>query len=500
VPFKPEIGNAQIQNTKYNMNVLGQVTSSRYCRKNVLMDGQLSCSYKEIPEVFERIERYLANWGIGREDYLALECENFLPSALVLLYLLERRYSFLLLPKVVCGAQVRKPPLPRFCRYRVVAERLTGDGSAIDLRHPEQFLGVVENEGWSGDLHRASHASPKLYLQTSGSTGNPKMAIHSHAKLMGNALNCVHRLGLEGDDRIAIPVPIFHMYGLGAAFLPAITVGASIDLQPNSNLLRYLQREKEFNPNVAFLTPIYCETLLKGRKSSRTYKLTVAAGDRLREDTFVSYESRFGCVVNLYGSTEMGAISASSPNDAREARAKTVGKPMPGVRVRVADLESEGEMKGVGELWCQHECGFEGYADESGEPDKGAQVDWFRTRDLGRICSDGCLVVLGRCDHSFNRNGLLVVLAEVERAMEMIEGIERVAVVAEGESQRGKGMAAYCLLSPDASFKDELRASCFDILPRHAIPDVVFIVRSLPMLPNGKVDRQKLIDLGDKVR
>jgi len=71
-------------------------------------------------------------------------------------------------------------------------------------------------------------------------------------------------------------------------------------------------------------------------------------------------------------------------------RAKTVGKPMSGVRVRVAELESVGEVEGVGELWCQHECGFEGYVDESGEPDKGTQVDWFRTRDLGRICSDGC--------------------------------------------------------------------------------------------------------------
>lgn len=440
--------------------------------------------------------------GIVKEDCLALECENSLPSALMLLYLLEGGYSFLLLPKVVCGAQVRQPPLPRFCRYRVVAERLTGDGSAIDLRYPEQFLSVVENEGGSGALLRASPANPKLYLQTSGSTGNPKMAVHSHAKLMGNALNCVHRLGLESDDRIAIPVPIFHMYGLGAAFLPAVAVGASIDLQPNSNLLRYLQREKEFNPNVAFLTPTFCETLLKGRKSPRKYKLTVAAGDRLVEDTFASYESRFGCVVNLYGSTEMGAIAAASPDDAKEARAKTVGKPMPGVLLRVAELESAGEeVEGVGELWCQHECGFEGYVDESGEPDKGTEVDWFRTRDLGRIRSDGCLEVLGRCDHSVNRNGLLVVLAEVERAMETIERIERVVVVAEGESQRGKGIAAYCLLSPGAKIGEtELRASCFDILPRHAIPDAVFIVRSLPMLPNGKVDRQKLIDLGDKVR
>jgi acyl-CoA synthetase (AMP-forming)/AMP-acid ligase II len=79
-----------------------------------------------------------------------------------------------------------------------------------------------------------NNASPKIYLQTSESTGNPKMATHLHTKLMGNAFNCVERLGLTSEDRIAIPVPIFHMYGLAAAFLPGVVVGASIDLQKKS--------------------------------------------------------------------------------------------------------------------------------------------------------------------------------------------------------------------------------------------------------------------------
>ena len=91
------------------------------------------------------------------------------------------------------------------------------------------------------------------------------MAVHSHTKLRENARNCVQRLTLNCDARIAIPVPLFHMYGLGAAFLPAVAVNASIDLQRGANLIRYLQREREFNPNVVFMTPVFCETLLKGR-------------------------------------------------------------------------------------------------------------------------------------------------------------------------------------------------------------------------------------------
>ena len=484
-------------------SILGQVVNSINYRDNLLTDGMLTCSYQKIPDIFDGIQRYLRERGIVREDCLALECENSLPSALMLLYLLEGGYSFLLLPKVVCGAQVRQPPLPQFCRYRVVAERLTGDGSAIDLRYPEQFLSVVENEGGSGALLRASHASPKLYLQTSGSTGNPKIAVHSHAKLIGNALNCVNRLGLESDDRIAIPVPITHMYGLGAAFLPGVAVGASIDLQKGANLLRYLQREKEFVPNITFMTPAFCETLLKARKSPRTYKLTVVAGDRLKEDTFTLYQSRMGCLVKLYGSTEMGAIAASSPEEPREVRSQTVGKPMSGVKMRVRENQEESleGMDGVGELWCQHEYGFEGYIDNNGNPIlQDTQDDWFRTKDLGRIWTDGHLEVLGRYDHSVNRDGLLVFFSDVERAIESIEGIESVVVVSKGESQRGKGIVAYCVLAQATGMTEaDIRSACFERLPRRAVPDRIWIVKSLPTLPNGKVDRQKLIGMEDEV-
>ncbi|MFM6200408.1 MAG: AMP-binding protein, partial [Dolichospermum sp.] len=136
-------------------------------------------------------------------------------------------------------------------------------------------------------------------------------------------------------DRIAIPVPLYHLYGLGAAFLPSVAVGATIDLQKSANLLRYLEREKDFNPNVAFMTPSFCETLIKGRKSARDYKLTVIAGDRIKEDTFTKYERNFGRLLTLYGSTEMGVIAAASPKDQSDVRCQTVGLPMSGEKIRI---------------------------------------------------------------------------------------------------------------------------------------------------------------------
>jgi hypothetical protein len=83
------------------MNVLGLFTTSISGRLNALTDGYLSCSYQEITEVFERLQEHFAEQEIGFKDCLALEYVNSVPSALVLLYLLEKSYSFLLLPKAI---------------------------------------------------------------------------------------------------------------------------------------------------------------------------------------------------------------------------------------------------------------------------------------------------------------------------------------------------------------------------------------------------------------
>jgi acyl-CoA synthetase (AMP-forming)/AMP-acid ligase II len=294
------------------------------------------------------------------------------------------------------------------------------------------------------------------------------------------------------------------MYGLGAAFLPGIVVGASIDLQENSNILRYMERERQFNPSIAFLTPTLCEMLLKGQRSPKAYKLAVTAGDRIKKDTFLTFESRFGRLLNLYGSTELGAIAASEPDDPIDVRAITVGKPMPGVQIRLNEGSSEfsDEMATVGELCCKHEYGFEGYVDENGNRigrDITTQSDWFETGDLGRIRQNGYIEVLSRCDHSVNRSGLLVLFADIERAMEMIEGTERVVVVAKGESEWGQRIMAFCVPSKGVTLSGvQVRTACFDILPRYAIPDDVFIVSSLPTLPNGKVDRPALIEMASE--
>jgi len=459
---------------------------------SIITDGKLAVSYYDIPYFLERLHEYFLHQGIKPTDCLALEGCNSVLSALVIIYFFREKIGFVLLH--TCR-QNPQSCIPQFCHYRVVIKD-SDNQEIIDLKHPEKFLCVI-----SLGNHCSLSFYGKIYLKTSGSTGSPKLLIHEHDKLVANAANCAQTLSLGSDDRITIPVLIFHMYGLGAAFLPALIVGASIDLQLGFNLSTFLKREKEFHPNIAFMSPFYGEFLLRERKSSRLYKFTIFAGDKLRENSFWEYESRFGCVLPLYGSTEMGVIAAASLRDSSELRVKTVGQPVQGVKLYIEKDDLAEELLDVykgdfGKLYCQHPYGFIGYADKNGEPIS-AQVDSFFTKDLGRIYPNNYLKILGRCDYSVKRSGVFVLLTDIEQAIASMQGIIAVSVVAKGVFQFGVGIVAYCVLARESTLTESIvRAMCFDLLPKRAVPDRIYFLPNLPLLPNGKVDRNKLVDAG----
>jgi acyl-coenzyme A synthetase/AMP-(fatty) acid ligase len=302
---------------------------------------------------------------------------------------------------------------------------------------------------------------------------------------------------VTAQDRIAIPVPLAHMFGLGAALLPAIAAGASVRLIEGANLLRYLEHERAFRPTISFMTPALCAMLARHRRAPDHYRHVVVAGDALQREVFEAAELRFGRVLNLYGSTEMGVIAVADAASGDGPRSTTVGTALPGVELRLDRVDEAVEaMEGVGVIACRHPYGFEGYVHGDGGAWTGEPAlhdGWYRTRDLGRLHAGGLLEVLGREDHSVNRDGRLVVLAEVERAMEQLPGVERAITVLGTSQLRGRAIVAYCALRDghglDAS---RVRDACAGVLPAYAVPDQVVITSAMPLLANGKVDRKAL--------
>lgn len=479
--------------------VLSRALSAPQAHHSQLCDGQLSLAYDALPEHFAALDAQFAVLGISPGEIVALECTTAVPGALILLYLLSRGFSLVLLPPRLDAAI--QSAVPRFCRWRLtVRSGLVSGAADLALHRPETVLDITE-VAEARDHHRVfaaqAYAAGHLFLRTSGSIGTPKLAVYTHARLLGNAVHCIGRLGMTAQDRIAIPVPLAHMFGLGAGLLPAIAAGASVRMVEGANLLRYLEHERGYRPTIGFFTPALCAMLVRQRSAPDHYRHVVVAGDRLPREVFEAAELRFRRVLNLYGSTEMGAISVADAESCEGPRSTTVGTPLPGVELRLDGVDDGIEAPaGAGVIACRHPYGFEGYVDGEGGAWTGEpplRDGWYRTRDLGRLHDGGYLEVLGREDHSVNRDGRLVVLAEVERAMEQLPGVERAVTVLGGEQLRGRAIVAYCALRDghglDAS---RVRDACAGVLPPYAIPDQVVITSALPLLANGKVDRKAL--------
>lgn len=457
--------------------IIGRNAADSAVRDNVITDGSFGAAYHELGALLDETAAALAGHGIEPGDCLAVECANSVAAAVLLLTLMRDGTSFVLVPPAI-NADIK--PVPLFCRFSVAV------GAGLAPRPAAAFLTVTRNPAWNGKTMPAA----KLMLRTSGSMGVSKIVVHSHAGLMGNAANCVRKYGFRAASRCAIPVPVAHMYGFGAEFLPAIQAGASIDLLDHTNVIKYLDRERQFQPTIAFVTPAICEMLLKVWRSPRTnYEVIVTSGQRIGEEVFAAFDARIGGrLINQYGSTEMGATAACDPGDDFGLRSQTIGKPMHGVALRITDEDPA-------ELTVLHPFGYEGYLNDAGDwIGVAAAGDWYRTGDLARADAAGAIRVLGRAGTSINRDGYLILLDDIERILEKLPGIAQVAVtVVPGESARGPRIAAFCVPKSGIVLEGaEIRARCFDLLPRHALPDEVHCLDALPLLASGKVDRRAL--------
>jgi acyl-coenzyme A synthetase/AMP-(fatty) acid ligase len=461
----------------------------------VIADAHHECGYPEIPDLLATIQQHLADCGVQPSECLTLELTNSVPSALTALACIDGGYDVMPMPSEGHGARAvgSQFPAPRFSRW-IVAVKDGLEAARRELRDPATYLEVRANPQYA-EIARRPEGGPRFYLRTSGSLGGPKLVVRLQAKSLANVRDARERLRLGPSHRVALPIPIYHAFGLGPAFLASIMGGASIDLQDRSNLLHYLERERQFNPNVAFVTPSFCEILVRGRRAPRRYEFMVTGGDRIGRSTFFQSEQIHGPLINGYGCTEMGFIFSGDIDMPAELRFCTVGRPLPGVRIRIV-VRPDSSDPAVGSLQIQYRNGFEGYVDLDGlpvSPETAFDEGWYCSADLAKHGPADTIEVLGRSDLSVNRNGMLVTFADIESALREVDGIAEAGIAAGADSIRGRELVAFCALrSGGGQTEAELRSRLSNRVPQFAVPERIRFVATLPRLPNGKIDRRQL--------
>lgn len=349
-------------------------------------------------------------------------------------------------------------------------------------------------------VHPAPLGQDQLYMRTSGTTGDPKWAVHRKASVIGAAEAALKRCPIYPQDRCLLPLPLSHMYGLGSASMRSLLAGASIHIVPRGNPLELIRAARAATPTVAFLVPSQCRSIMTLNRSLGQMRLVILGGDRLQPAEAAVFEAQHGTIIGDYGSTETGALTSHAPDDPADMRHGTSGPLIDGYDLALDDAGDDPAAEGAQVLKLRHKWAMIGYCNAAGEmisetPEVWSMGDMVRVHQPG-----GHIEVLGRADHAVKRDGLLVHVRAVESALARARGVALCAVLSAGQTRRGQGLIAFVqLTSPSASTDDQILAHCRAELLSREVPDQIAIIPTLPLLPSGKVNRRALQPEADRL-
>jgi HIP---CoA ligase len=346
-------------------------------------------------------------------------------------------------------------------------------------------------------------------LFTSGTTGNPKGAMLTHAQTLRAYRDWSEVVGLRDRDRYLIVNPFFHAFGYKAGWLASLMMGATVLPQPVFDAEQVLARVPGDRVTVLPGPPTLYQTILNHPArdehdlSSLRLSVTGAAAIPVELIMRMRKELTFKTIITGYGLTEAcGIATMCRYDDDPETIATTSGRAIPSVDVRIVDEQGTEVRRGEpGEVVIRGYNVMLGYLDEPEET--AATIDdegWLHTGDVGVMDERGYLRITDRTKDMFIVGGFNAYPAEIENLVLRNENVAQVAVVGVPDDRMGEVGMAFVVLRPDAqTTRDELAAWCRSEMANYKAPRYVEIVDELPLNAMGKVLKYELRDRGAKL-
>ncbi len=335
-----------------------------------------------------------------------------------------------------------------------------------------------------------------MLVYTSGTTGEPKGAMHSQAGMCANIDMALAVQGLSERDRVLAVLPLFHVGGLCIQLLPALAVGAAVKLQARFDPGAWLRDLADWQPSTSLLVPAVMQALLAHPDwpaADLGCLRFVNSGSQVVPLALIeAFHARGLPVAQVYGSTETGPVSiALRPQDAL-ARPGSVGQPAPGVRLRLVDAQGAEVTCGeVGEIQLQAPNLMRGY--HRRPAGSGFDAGWFATGDLASADAEGWITVVGRCKDLIISGGENIYPAEIENLAMTWPGVAEAAVVGLADLRWGEVPALVLTVRPGETVDlVALREHLAQRLARFKQPRRVMLVDSLPRTALGKVQKATL--------
>jgi acyl-CoA synthetase (AMP-forming)/AMP-acid ligase II len=334
---------------------------------------------------------------------------------------------------------------------------------------------------------------------TSGTTGAPKGAMLAHGPSVAVYRTWADLVGLRADDRYLCVYPFFHTAGLKSGLLASLLVGAAVLPQAVFDVPTVMARVAEERvsmlpgPPTVFQAILDHPDLASFDLSSLRLSVTGAAVVPVSVVRRMRAELGFENVVTGYGLTETtGTVSMCRFDDPPEVIAETVGRPLPGVEVRVVDDRGADVAPGEpGEILVRGYNVMTGYVDDPAAT--AATIDpegWLRTGDIGLVDAGGNIRITDRRKDMFIVGGFNAYPAEIEAGLLAHPAVAQVAVVGMPDHRLGEVGAAFVVPRAGAEVDEaEVIAWCRERMANFKVPRRVRVVDALPLTPSGKVQK-----------
>ena len=321
-----------------------------------------------------------------------------------------------------------------------------------------------------------------LIVYTSGTTGKPKGAVHTHGSLLAGVSSVVSAWGWSPEDRLILSLPLFHVHGLVAGLFGTLAAGASLALFDRFAEDAVLDAAGSGATTMFFGVPtMYHRLAATGRAGDlAALRVCVSGSAPLGADLWHHLAGAGVEVLERYGMTET-LLTLSNPLRG-ERRPGSVGVPLPGVEAAVDDPDEHG----VGELLVRGPSLCRGYWGRNEFTGAGA---WFPTGDLVSLSDDGFVTIRGRRTELIITGGHNVYPAEVEAVLARHPGVAEVAVIGVPSEEWGETVVAFVVGDPDLPSLRELAAT---ELETFKCPRDIRLVEALPRNALGKVVRSQL--------
>ena len=371
-------------------------------------------------------------------------------------------------------------------------ETLLGDGDGVDASElAEREAGLQFDD-------------PINIQYTSGTTGFPKGATLSHHNVLNNGYFIARTLRYDERDRVCVPVPFYHCFGMVIGNLACLTSGACVVVPAEGfDGLATLEAVAEEQCTSLYGVPTMFIAELEhprfGELDLSSLRTGVMAGSPCPIETMRQVRERLHMdeVTICYGMTETSPVSTQSAvDDPEEKRVTTVGRIHPHLEIKVVDpLTGAVVPRGVaGELCTRGYSVMLGYWDDEEATRQAIDAaGWMHTGDLATIDDDGYVKIVGRIKDMIIRGGENIYPRELEEYLLTVPGVSEAYVIGVPSERYGEEVMAWVKVRDGAALTpDDLDAACRGRIATYKIPSYWKLTDSFPMTVTGKIQKFRM--------